>query len=163
MRMALWPLEAKAAASLVLMLLGLGYLTGVANIAFSVGLSPKEIKARYSPAEKPKSVEELLSQAPAVDRKKLVHVIHAHFIPYTLIFAILCFFVIHFSWRVELKIFFLGAAAISIPLDFLGMIGARFLDPGFYILIMASGFVFGTSVGLTIIFSFYELWFTNHR
>jgi hypothetical protein len=151
-----WLIEKKVAATLALLLLGLGYLAGLASLTLSVGATPEAVRTRYS--AKPSGMEMALDEAPPISAQKLVHVAHAHMIPYTLVFALLAFFVVQFRWSSRAKIAFLVFFALSIPLDFLGMAGTRFLHPSLYIVIMASGLLFGASIAITIIWAMYELW-----
>ena len=151
-----WPVESRLAATLALLLLGFGYLAGLANLALSVGPDPASVKARYT--ARPAGEGADLDQAPPVSAEKLAHVAHAHIIPYTLVFAFLAFFIVRFRWRRNVRMGFLILFAASIPMDFLGMAGARFLHPSLYLVIMASGFVFGVSIAIATVWSLYELW-----
>ncbi|MDH5638890.1 MAG: hypothetical protein OEZ04_10385, partial [Nitrospinota bacterium] len=83
-----WNSSQKVAATLILTLLGLGYLAGVAKLSSSVGLAPEQVKARYSPKPEPVGLTEnlaaLMDAEPEISKEKLTHVAHAHMIPYTL-------------------------------------------------------------------------------
>ena len=160
-----WDTSRKIAATLTLILLGIGYLAGMAKLFSSVGLEPENVKAHYSPRTEPEDPEErmamLLETAPEMSGEKLAHVAHVHMIPYTIVFALCAFFVIHFEWPPRAQIVFMALFALSIPMDFLSMAATRFIHPAFYAGIIFSGAVYGVCVGVTILWSLYELWISE--
>ncbi|MDH4184100.1 MAG: hypothetical protein OEV92_07760 [Nitrospinota bacterium] len=158
-----WAIEKKAAATLILLLLGAGYLAGLANLALTVGLKPEDVKSRYMAKPPAQGLEFLLDQTEQVSREKLAHIAHAHMIPYTLVFALCSFFVVHFRWPPWAKIIFLTVFALSIPMDFVAMALTRYVYSFFYILILASGAVFGSCLASTILWSMGELWLFSKK
>lgn len=160
-----WNTSQKVAATLILVLLGIGYLVGVSKLSSSVGLAPEQVKARYSAKPEPvgltESLAALMDAEPEISGEKLTHVAHAHMIPYTLVFALCAFFIVHFGWSPRAQVLFMVAFALSIPFDFLSMAATRFIHPSFYVGILLSGLAFGACLGVTIFWSFYELWISK--
>lgn len=157
-----WIFEQKIAATLFLILLGLGTLAGAMNIALEVGTAPADIEKRYSaPSPSAQSDPMDLLEEPPVTLEKLVHVVHAHLIPYALIFGVISFFILQCSIARTVKIGLLLLFAFSIVGDFTSMLATRFIDPVFYIGIALSGFLFMSIVAVTIFGSLYELWFSK--
>ena len=162
-----WESSRKVASTLVLALLGLGYLVGVAKLATSVGVAPEQVRARYAAKPEPtgfaESLTALLDDTPEISREKLIHVAHTHMIPYTLLFGLCALFIVHFRWRPGARIGFMAVFALSIPLDFVSMAATRFVHPWFYMAILASGLAFGACLAITIFWSFFELWLAREK
>lgn len=115
-----WALERKVAATLTLFLLFTRYLAGVANVFVKVGMTPSEVERRYAPAPASTAtdLESFLEETPPpVTMEKLIFIAHAHLIPYTLIFALLSFFVLFLSWTSGQKIIFMTLFATVIVAD----------------------------------------------
>ncbi len=157
-----WNLEQKIAATLFLILLGLGTLAGAINVALEVGVAPTDIEKRYSaPSPSEQSDPMALLEEPPVTLEKLMHVVHAHLIPYALIFGVVSFFILQLSFVKKIKIGIIVLFAFSIVGDFTSMLATRFVASGFYMGIAISGFLFMSIVAGTILVSLYELWFTK--
>ncbi|VAX24146.1 hypothetical protein MNBD_NITROSPINAE01-1215 [hydrothermal vent metagenome] len=157
-----WVLERKVAATIFLCLLGLGALAGAANVMLTVGASPADIEKRYSaPTAEAQADPLALLDDPPVTLEKLAHVIHAHLIPYALIFGVLSFFLLQLPYNDAIKVGVLLIFAGSIVGDFISMLATRFIHPIFHLGIALSGFVFISTIGGIIVLSLYELWFAR--
>ncbi len=163
-----WELEKKIAATLVLALLGVSYLAGAAKVFVSVGVTPSQIEKRYGPDIKDDKqsddLESFLEEPPgAISFEKLVHLSHAHLMPYTFLLALLSFFVLSLRWSPRSKILFLTVFTLSILGDFIFMFLTRFVAPVFKFGLAASGSLFGLCVGTAILASLYEIWIIGEK
>ena len=163
-----WDIDKKIAASIVLALIGISYVAGVGKIFISVGPNSSDVKARYSAelkqSENTEDIDSFLEEPVGpISLEKLVHITHAHLMPYTFLFAISAFFIVSLSWSVGAKTVFLSLFAISILGDFAAMFLTRFLSSEFHVLIMLSGAIFGLCLATVIFSSFYELWIKSRK
>jgi len=156
-----WAIERKIAATLFLILLGLGALAGAANVALTVGTSPAAIEKRYAPPSAEQQADPMaLLDDPPVTLEKLTHVIHAHLIPYGLLYGAVSFFLLQLSLvgaRLKVAVLVMGGGAIVA--DFASMLATRFVHPFFHYGVALSGFLFLSFIGGIIAVSLYELWF----
>lgn len=156
-----WSVEQKVAATLTLLLLFTGYLLGVANVYMKVGFAPDQIEKRYAPPSDSggSDLQSFFDDTPPpISMEKLVFIAHAHLIPYTLIFALLSFFVVFFSWPQLPKIIFLSLFALVIIGDIASIFAIHLIHPAFAYAVMVSGGLFGVCVAGSGGWALYEMW-----
>lgn len=160
-----WKIENKIAATLLLLLLGISYLFGVTNIALKEGLSLAQIEERYTSTPKmADGLDSFLNERQgAMSLEKLVHLVHTHLMPYAFLYALCAFFALSLGWKSSIKIAYLLTFAGAIVGDIASMFLTRFVDPGFSIVILLSGTLFGLCVASVIFASLYELWIQKEK
>jgi hypothetical protein len=144
------PKYAKVTISLFLLLIGLAYLVGVANIYN---------KTRFTvqgAIENERGSEEKMIYAKEVG--DLLNLTHFHLGGWAMMFMWVLLFFLFSTYRSGLKALF-GVAGFVLPvLDAAGMWLTRYAAPGFAYLFMVAGFLMAATLGLVVVLNLVNLW-----
>jgi hypothetical protein len=149
------PTYAKVTITFFLLLIGLTYLVGVANIynktKFTVQGAIENERGSEEKMIYPKEVGDLLNLT------------HFHLGGWAMMFMWVLLFFLFSTYGPKLKSF-LGVMAFCLPpLDAAGMWLTRFAAPGFAYLLMGAGFLMAAVFGLVIVLDLANLWWGRPR
>lgn len=166
------PLSGKLYCTLYLVGIGCGALAALAQVVTAVGITPVEVQASLAPempmthlghgemsAEREIDIGQLSQSAKVWIRTPLlIQTSHTHLFGQTLIAGLLGLIFLFSSLREWSKAVILALPFVGTLLDIGGMWLTRFVWPGFALLVLAGGSVFGLGYLLITGISLYELW-----
>jgi hypothetical protein len=162
------PLSGKVFCTLVLVGIGAGALAAAAQASTSVGLSVRDVRASLAPempmtdmggAEQSIDLSEISDEARVWMRTPLlIQTSHTHLFGETLLAGLLGLIFLGSTLGERLKATVVALPFIGTLTDIGGLWLTRFVSPGFAVLVLAGGTLFGLGYAIIATISLYELW-----